>query len=260
MEANERIKVVKIGGNVIDDAAATARFLHDFARLAGPKILVHGGGKLATRLCAQLGIETRMIGGRRVTDAATLEVVTMVYAGAINKQLVAGLQREGCNALGLTGADANVIPARRRPAEPVDYGFVGDLDAGRIDARLIGMLLGAGITPVFCAITHDGAGSLLNSNADSVASAVAAAAAAIAPTELHLCFEKRGVLLDVDDPDSVIPRIDAAAYARLRDEERIHSGMLPKIDGAFRAIAQGVAEVVIQHADDLLTGGGTRIV
>ena len=167
----ERITVVKIGGNVIDSPEATARFVEAFAALEGPKMLVHGGGKLATRLAAQLGIESRMVDGRRITDRETLDVVTMVYAGLINKQLVAGLQAEGCNALGLSGADGNVVTARRRVPEPVDYGFVGDIE--RVDDALLERLLEAGLTPVFPAIMHDGRGTLLNCNADGVATALA---------------------------------------------------------------------------------------
>jgi acetylglutamate kinase len=167
------IKVVKIGGNVIDNEAALERFVADFAANEGQKVLVHGGGKLATRLAEKLEIPTTMIDGRRVTDSQTLDVVTMVYAGGVNKRIVAALQAAGCNALGLSGADANMIPAVRRSPVPVDYGFVGDIDATKINVSMLGVMLDAGITPVFCAITHDGEGTLLNSNADSVASAVA---------------------------------------------------------------------------------------
>lgn len=259
MGAASRIAVVKIGGNVINSDEALARFLADFARLSGPKILVHGGGKAATRLAAQLGIPTRMVDGRRITDPQTLDVVTMVYAGLINKRIVAGLQRHGCNALGLSGADGNLLPARRRPPESVDFGCVGDILQERVNAPLLRVLLDAGITPVFCAITHDGEGSLLNSNADSVASAVAAAAATLGPAELHLCFEKEGVLRDIDDPASLIALLTPESYAPLRAEGAIHSGMIPKIDNAFRALALGVGSVVIQHADNLLNGRGTRI-
>ena len=201
------ITVVKIGGNVIDNEAALERFVADFAELPSPKIIVHGGGKLATRLAEKLEIPTTMVEGRRVTDAATLDVVTMVYAGLLNKRIVAKLQREGCNALGFSGADGNMIPAVKRNPEPLDYGFVGDIEASKINTSLLGTLLESGITPVFCAITHDCQGSLLNSNADSVASAVAVAASTIAPTDLVFCFEKQGVLRDIDDENSVISLI-----------------------------------------------------
>lgn len=247
----ERITVVKIGGNVIDSPEATARFVHDFAALEGPKILVHGGGKIATRLAARLGIESRLVDGRRITDRDTLEVVTMVYAGLVNKQLVAALGAAGCRAIGLSGADGGAIRSVRRAAGAVDYGFVGDIAADGVDAALLRTLLEAGLTPVFCAITCDGAGTLLNTNADSVASAVALGAARIAPTDLVFCFEKRGVLRDVNDPESVIPEITPESYARLKAAGTIYAGMLPKIDGAFRAVEGGVARVIIKQADEL---------
>ena len=245
----QHINVVKIGGNVIDNADALARFIDDFAQLPAPKILIHGGGKLATRLSEKLEIPTTMIEGRRVTDAATLDVVTMVYAGLINKQVVAKLQAEGCNALGFSGADGNMIPATKRNPEPLDYGFVGDIDATKINTQLLGTLLESGVTPIFCAITHDGNGTLLNSNADSVASAVAVAAASIAPTDLVFCFEKQGVLRDVEDDSSVISLITKADYPALRNEGIISKGMIPKIDNAFRAIESGVASVTIKHSE-----------
>ena len=254
------IKVVKIGGNVIDNEAALDRFIHDFTAIEGKKILIHGGGKLATRLSEKLEIPTTMIEGRRVTDAATLDVVTMVYAGLVNKQVVAKLQAVGCNALGFSGADGNMIPATRRKPEPIDYGFVGDIDAAKINTQLLGTLLESGVTPVFCAITHDGNGSLLNSNADSVASAVAVASATIAPTDLVFCFEKQGVLRDVEDDSSVISLITKADYPALRNEGVISKGMIPKIDNAFRAIDEGVMSVTIKHSEQLNnTEAGTTI-
>ena len=254
------IKVVKIGGNVIDNAEALSRFVKDFAQLPSPKVLIHGGGKLATRLAEKLEIPTTMIEGRRVTDAATLDVVTMVYAGLINKQVVTKLQAEGCNALGFSGADGNMIPATKRNPEPLDYGFVGDIDASKINTQLLGTLLESGVTPVFCAITHDENGTLLNSNADSVASAVAVAAATIAPTELIFCFEKQGVLRDVEDDSSVISPITREDYPALRNEGVISKGMIPKIDNAFRAIESGVASVTIKHSERIAdTEAGTTI-
>ena len=253
----ERITVVKIGGNVIDNPAALERFVERFAALPGAKILVHGGGKLATRLAERLGLEVRMVDGRRITDKGTLDVVTMVYAGLVNKQLVASLQAAGCNALGLSGADGNAVTARRRAPEPVDFGFVGDIE--RVDSELLRRLLEAGIVPVFCAIMHDGRGSLLNCNADSVASAVALGAARIAPSDLVFCFEKRGVLRDPDNDASVIPEITAASFEELRRTGVVSRGMLPKIENALRAVADGVRSVVIKHADDLLSEQGTVI-
>ena len=245
----ERITVVKIGGNVIDNPAAMKRFLKEFAALEGPKILVHGGGKLATRLAERLELKVQMVDGRRITDKGTLDVVTMVYAGLINKQAVAGLQAAGCNALGLSGADGNAVMARRRAPEPIDYGFVGDIES--VNHTLLGELLGAGVTPVFCAIMHDGQGTLLNCNADSVASSVALGAARIAPTELVFCFEKRGVLRDADDDDSVIPSLNRSEYEALKSEGVITDGMIPKLDNAFSTIDNGVKEVIITHASSL---------
>ena len=255
----QHINVVKIGGNVIDNAEALARFIDDFAKLEAPKILIHGGGKLATRLSEKLEIETKMIDGRRVTDRQTLDIVTMVYAGLINKQIVAGLQAAGCNAIGLSGADANVVPAVRRSPVPIDFGFVGDIDAAKINSDFIATLLEAGVSPVFCAITHDGEGSLLNSNADSVASAVAMAASRIAPTDMHFCFEKLGVLRDVDDPDSLIAEIRPDSYRELRELGVVNKGMIPKIDNAFCAVEKGVKSVTIKHSDNLLSNIGTII-
>ena len=254
-----KINVVKIGGNVIDNPEALKRFAHDFAALPSPKILIHGGGKLATRLGEQLNIPAQMIDGRRVTDAATLDIVTMVYAGLLNKRIVALLQSEGCNALGLSGADGDVVRAVRRKPEPIDFGFVGDIDASKINTELIRTLLESGITPVFCAITHDGNGSLLNSNADSVASAVAVAASRIAPTSLLFCFEKAGVLRNVDDESSIIDEIRPDNYASLRAEGAINKGMIPKIDNAFAAIDAGVQSVIIKHSDALLQESGTTV-
>lgn len=255
----KQINVVKIGGNVIDNADALERFVNDFAQLSAPKILIHGGGKLATRLSEKLEIPTRMIDGRRVTDHDTLDVVTMVYAGLVNKQIVAKLQAAGCNAIGLSGADANVIPAVRRSPIPVDFGFVGDINAENINTSFIETLLKADVTPVFCAITHDKEGCLLNSNADSVASAVAVAAATIAPTCMHFCFEKLGVMCDIDDASSLIKEILPESYRGLREAGVVNKGMIPKIDNAFRAVEAGVQSVVIKHSDNLLSDIGTVI-
>lgn len=259
MSERRRINVVKIGGNVIDNADVLERFVADFAMLPAPKILVHGGGKLATRLSEKLEIPTRMIDGRRVTDRETLDVVTMVYAGLVNKQIVAKLQAAGCNAIGVSGTDANVVPATRRPPVPVDFGYVGDIDPYGINTEFIALLLEAGITPVFCAITHDGGGCLLNSNADSVASAVAVASATIAPVCMHFCFERLGVMRDVDDPSSLIDEITASSYNDLRENGVVSKGMIPKIDNAFRAVEAGVESVVIKHSDNLLSDTGTVI-
>ena len=253
------ISVVKIGGNVIDDPAALAAFVQDFACLEGPKILVHGGGKEATRLSSALGLETNMIEGRRVTDGDTIEVVTMTYAGLINKRIVALLQAAGCNALGFSGADGNLMKATRRPAAPIDYGYVGDIDPADVNAPLLQELLSQGITPVMCAICHDGKGGLLNCNADSVASAMAIGAARVAPTTLTYCFEKAGVLADVDDESSLVPLITPDSFATLKEQGIITKGMIPKVKNALDSARQGVAEVRICKASALLSPTGTII-
>ena len=253
----DRITVVKIGGNVIDDPAALKRFVAEFAALPGAKILVHGGGKVATRLAGKLELEVRMVEGRRITDKGMLDVVTMVYAGLLNKQIVAALQAAGCNAMGLSGADGNAVTARRRSPEPIDYGFVGDIE--RVDAGLLRRLFEGGITPVFSAIMHDGRGTLLNCNADSVASAVALGAAEVAPTELVFCFEKAGVLRNADDETSLIPRITAESYAELKASGVVSRGMIPKIENALKPVDNGVRRVVIKHAANLSNDLGTAI-
>lgn len=253
------VKVFKIGGNVVDNPDALQRFIREFASINSPKILIHGGGKEATRLSKRLDIPTQMIDGRRVTDRDTLDVVTMVYAGLINKRIVASLQAVGCNALGLTGADADCIRATKRPANPVDYGFVGDINPSDINDLYIEYVLRQDIVPVFCAITHDGHGNLLNCNADSVASSVAIATSRIAPVELIYCFERNGVLRDVDDPDSVISIITPSIYEDLRRDNIVADGMIPKIDNAFNAINRGVESVTIKHSDNILSDIGTTI-
>ncbi len=253
----DRITVVKIGGNVIDDSEALRRFIGDFVRLPGPKILVHGGGKIASRLAERLELKVRLVDGRRITDKGMLDVVTMVYAGLINKQIVAGLQAAGCNALGLTGADGNAVTARRRPPEPVDFGFVGDIEA--VNTPLLAGLLEAGITPVFPAIMHDGQGTLLNCNADSVASSIACALAGTAPTVLVFCFEKCGVLHNPEDDSSVIGEITAGTFEALKAAGIVSRGMLPKIENALQAVAKGVESVTVKHSDNLLNRTGTVI-
>lgn len=253
------INVVKIGGNVVDNPEALENFLKEFSKLRGMKVLIHGGGKEATRLSSALGIETTMIDGRRVTDRETLDVVTMVYAGLINKRIVAILQANGTDALGLTGADGDIIRATRRPATPIDYGFVGDINAADVDDRLLESIMNSGKTPVFCAIMHDGKGTLLNCNADSVAAAVAIAASRLGPTRLTYCFEKPGVMTDVNDESSVIPLVTAESFEELKEEGIVAAGMIPKLTNALESAARGVAEVRICRAEDLTNVGGTFI-
>lgn len=253
----EKLKVIKIGGNVIDNPAKLEAFLASFATMQGHRILVHGGGAVASRTLQAMGIAPKMIEGRRVTDADTLQVVTAVYAGLINKTIVATLQKYGCNAAGLSGADCNAIVSAKRAATPIDYGFVGDVKS--VNARAFSMFLDNGITPVVCAINHDGCGTLLNTNADTVASSIATAMGNRYDTELVLCFEKDGVLLDKDDASSVIPEIDSALFAKLKAEGRISEGMLPKLKNAFDAIASGVSKVTVKNSDNLTDDTGTTI-
>lgn len=257
--SDECVRVYKIGGNVIDDPPALTCFLQEFAALPGRKILVHGGGKEATRLGRRLGIEATMIDGRRVTDAAMLDVVMMTYAGLINKRIVAGLQAVGCNAIGLSGADGGSIKATRRSPKPVDFGYVGDIAAGDVNSRGIMSLINAGFVPVFCAIMHDGVGTLLNCNADSVAAAIATGMSGIAPVELIYCFEKEGVLRNPDDETSVIKEITPDTFDTLKAEGVIHSGMIPKVQNAINAVRAGVRSVVIRTSRDIPTPHGTVI-
>ncbi|MFR9620717.1 MAG: acetylglutamate kinase [Rikenellaceae bacterium] len=255
----ESIKVIKIGGNVIDNAEAFESFMESFARIEGAKILVHGGGKIATRLAKDMNVETTMIEGRRVTDKAMLDIVVMTYAGLLNKQIVASLQRHGCNAIGLSGADGGAIRATKRAANPIDFGYVGDIDAANVNDSLLRTLLEGGLTPVFCAIMHNGEGVLLNCNADTVASSVALGASRITTTELHYCFEKRGVLRDVNDDDSVIELVTAENFAELKAEGVINSGMIPKVENALRAVREGVSCVYIKHSAEVAEQSGTKI-
>ena len=249
------MKVIKIGGNIVDHPEKLDRFLTDFASLAGDKILVHGGGKVATTISRALGIETRMIDGRRVTDAATLDVVTMVYAGSINKRIVARLQALGCNALGLSGADGRLIVSRQRAAAPVDYGFVGDPIPEKFGLETAKTLIGSGFTLVAAPITLSETGGLLNTNADTVAQTIALGLSGSYAVELVYCFEKQGVLMDVNDDSSVIPEITPAGFERLKADGIVTEGMLPKLENAFRAIGGGVRSVVICSAENLSRPG-----
>ncbi|MBD1396095.1 acetylglutamate kinase [Pontibacter sp. JH31] len=252
--------IIKIGGNVLDNPERLQRFLIDFAALPGPKLLVHGGGKIASTIGLQLGIAPQYVEGRRLTDAETLRVVTMVYAGLINKNVVAQLQALGCNAIGMTGADANAIPATKRPVKAIDYGFAGDVGGPEtINATAIQALLQAGLTPVFAPLTHDGKGSLLNTNADTIASVLATALAPFYTVKLVYCFEKRGVLANAAEDDSVIPHIDEHTYQHLKATGVVKDGMVPKLDNAFAALEQGVKAVLIGEAEALpeLIGGGS---
>lgn len=245
----QALYIIKIGGNIIDDAQRLEAFLASFSRLKAHKLLIHGGGKLATKLAATLNIPQQMVDGRRITDAETLKVVTMVYAGLINKSVVASLQALQCQAIGFSGADGNLIRSVKRGTEQMDYGFVGDVRA--VNDALLAQLIHEGYTPVIAPITHNGEGQLLNTNADTIAQELAKALAERFAVNLIYSFEKKGVLLDVDDENSVIPAIHPASYAQLRDEGKIFAGMIPKLDNAFAAIAAGVDQVIIGQAEDL---------
>lgn len=245
------LSIIKIGGNIIDNADELDRFLETFSDLPGRKILVHGGGKIASRVAADMGVPVQMVEGRRVTDRAMLDVVTMVYAGLTNKNIVASLQKYDCNALGLCGADANVIKAVKRPIEEIDYGFVGDILVDSVDPSSIKRLLEAEFIPVFSAITHNGSGQLLNTNADTIASSLAVALSERYEVSLIYCFDKNGVLSDINDEYSVIETIRASEFSTLRENGTIHDGMVPKLFNAFQAISKGVSNVYIGQASNL---------
>ena len=254
----QNLTIIKVGGKIVEEPDTLAALITDFAAIPGLKLLVHGGGRSATRLASQLGIEQKMVDGRRITDADTLRIVTMVYGGLVNKNIVCSLQAKGINAIGLTGADMDIIRSHRRPAGAIDYGFVGDVD--RVDAKAIARLLDAGLVPVIAPLSHDGKGSMLNTNADTIASEVAQALAPLFNTTLTFCFEKAGVLADPDDDNSVIKKINRATYQQLRDQNIIAGGMIPKLDNAFKALDTGVKEVVITRADAIANADcGTSI-
>jgi acetylglutamate kinase len=237
----EKLSIVKIGGNIIEDETALSHFLKLFSKLEGKKILVHGGGKRATHIASKLGIASKMVNGRRITDAETLEVITMVYGGLVNKNIVAKLQAQNVNAIGLTGADINSITSGKRPVKEIDFGFVGDVKS--VDHNAINKLIQANFTPVFCAITHDGNGQLLNTNADTITSQVAVGMSNLYKTSIYYCFELNGVLKDINDKDSLIKHIDSKVYARLLQEGIIANGMLPKLENCFEALNHGVSSI-----------------
>ncbi|WP_193786888.1 acetylglutamate kinase [Lacinutrix algicola] len=243
------LKIIKIGGNIIDDDNALQSFLKAFATIDTPKILVHGGGKLATKLAQQMQVEVKMIDGRRVTDQVTLDIITMVYAGKINKTIVAQLQANNCNAIGFSGADGNTIVSDLRPSKPIDYGFAGDVK--HVNTETLEILLNNAITPVFCAITHDKNGQLLNTNADTIASELAIGFATKYKTELYYCFEKNGVLEDVNNDDSIIQNINTKTYQPLIENGIIYEGMLPKLNNCFHAVNNQVQKVCIGKSEML---------
>jgi acetylglutamate kinase len=250
-----KLFIIKIGGNVLDNATALKSFLRSFASIQEPKILIHGGGKIATKLGEQLGIASNYVNGRRITDAATLDLVTMVYGGLVNKQLVATLQHLKCNAIGLTGADGNVINAVKRPITDVDYGFVGDIKSEDVNTELLSSLLKQNIVPVFAPLTHAD-GSMLNTNDDTIASVLAVALSKHFDVRLIFCFEKKGVLRDVNSADSVIRHLPRDVYSDLLTKQVFADGILPKLENAYAAIQAGVKEVLIGEAGDLIKNIG----
>jgi acetylglutamate kinase len=251
----DRIFIIKIGGNVLDDEELLRTFLRDFCSIREKKVLIHGGGKIASRLGEQLGIISRYVDGRRITDEKTRDLVTMVYGGLVNKQLVSALQDFGCNALGLTGADGNAIAAVKRPVKEIDYGFVGDIDAGGVNTILLRTLLEEGVVPVFAPLTH-AEGNMLNTNADTIASVLAVALSRHFDVRLIFCFEKKGVLQDVNDAGSVIRHLPKKLYQELRSKKALFDGILPKLENAYAAIDAGVKEVLIGEARDLQKNTG----
>ena len=254
----EKLTIIKVGGAVVEDEAQLSQLLKDFSAIEGRKVLVHGGGRKATKVAEALGIESKMVNGRRITDADMLSVVTMVYGGLVNKNLVARLQANGVNALGLTGADINVIHSHKRPIKDgVDFGYVGDVD--QADGKMLSRLIEEGITPVMAPLTHDGQGNILNTNADTIASETAKALAPYYDVTLIFSFEKKGVLRHPDDDDSVIPTITHADYIKYKEDGTISGGMLPKIENALSAIDAGVRRVIITLATAIDGRHGTII-
>jgi acetylglutamate kinase len=245
----EKLSIIKIGGNIIEDEISLNKFLKLFSNLEGNKILVHGGGKRATHIASKLGIESKMVKGRRVTDPETLEVITMVYGGLVNKNVVAKLQALGTDAIGLTGADINSIQSDKRPVKDIDFGFVGDVK--KVASKSINKLLKADFTPVFCAITHDGNGQLLNTNADTIASKIAVGMSEIYDTSIYYCFELNGVLEDFNDKESIIKKINSENYQKLLKKGIISDGMIPKLDNCFDALNSGVQKVHIGNTSML---------
>lgn len=245
----ERLTIIKVGGKIVEEPATLSALLRDFSKIEGYKLLVHGGGRSATKVAADLGIETKMIDGRRVTDDDMLRVVTMVYGGLVNKNIVAGLQALGVNALGMTGADMGILLSDKRPVKTVDYGWVGDVK--QVNGKVLSELMHLGVVPVVAPLTHDGKGHLLNTNADTMAGETAKGLAEYFDVHLVFCFEKAGVLRDENDDDSVIGEITRDSYAALRESGVVTGGMIPKLDNAFDAIDKGVAEVIITKASAL---------
>ena len=253
----EKLTLIKVGGKIVEEPDTLQQLLRDFSSIESHKVLVHGGGRSATKIASQLGIESQMVNGRRITDAEMLKVVTMVYGGLVNKNIVAGLQSLQVNALGLTGADMNIMRSDKRPVKDVDYGFVGDVK--EVNADVLASLIQQGIVPVLAPLTHDKQGHMLNTNADTIAGEAAKALAKYFDVTLMFCFEKKGVLLNEDNDESVIPEIDRASFQKYVAEGIIQGGMIPKLENAFQAIDAGVKEVIITQASEIHKHTGTRV-
>lgn len=254
----DRLTIIKVGGKVVEDEKSLNALLDQFDKISGHKLLVHGGGTTATEMAKKLGIKTKMVDGRRITDKNTLDVVIMVYGGLVNKKVVAGLQARNCNALGLTGADLGLIQAKKREVKEIDYGFVGDVED--VNSRELRLLIEENVIPVIAPLTHDGKGQLLNTNADTIAAEIAAELASYYSVFLFYCFEKKGVLLDQNDDSTLIYELDNAMLQKYKDEGIINVGMIPKLDNGFRAKRKGVKEVLITNTDNIATGRGTRLI
>ena len=254
----DKLTIIKVGGKVVEEQESLDALLDQFNKVSGNKILVHGGGRTATEIAGKLGIETQMVDGRRITDAAMLDVVTMVYGGLVNKKIVAGLQARKCNAIGLTGADLDLVRANKRPVKEIDYGFVGDVD--EVNTSELRLLINENIVPVIAPLTHDGNGNLLNTNADTIASEIATELSSHFSVYLFYCFEKRGVLTNPDDESSVIYDLDISLFNKYKNEGVISDGMIPKLENGFNAKMKGVKEILITNAENIATGRGTRLV
>jgi acetylglutamate kinase len=254
----DRLTIIKVGGKVVEDSQSLNLLLDQFQKISGYKILVHGGGNTATEIAGKLGIETKMVEGRRITDAAMLDVATMVYGGLVNKKVVAGLQARNCNALGLTGADLGLVRAKKRPVQNIDFGYVGDVE--EVNSRELRLLLNENVVPVIAPLTHDGKGQLLNTNADTIASEIAIELSAFYNVFLFYCFEKKGVLMNQNDETSIIFELDQMLFEQYKNDGIINTGMIPKLENAFRSKRKGVKEVLITNAQNIATGRGTRII
>jgi acetylglutamate kinase len=252
-----KLTIIKVGGKIVEEEASLIQLLADFSSISGAKILIHGGGRLATKLAEQLGIESKMVDGRRITDEATLQIVTMVYGGLVNKNIVVKLQAKGIDALGITGADMNTVLSVKRPIKDIDYGFVGDVS--RVNGAFLSDLLKQRIVPVMASLTHDGRGHLLNTNADTIAGEVAKEMAHYFDVQLIFCFEKKGVLMDENSDESIISQLNPELFRQYVAAGIIQGGMIPKLENAFEAVHAGVKEVIITHASEIHSGKGTFI-